>query len=224
MFKILIIEDDVSINKILSYELISKDYMVDSLYDGFNAVEQILNNNYDLVLIDWMLPGLNGLEIIKEVREKGYIKPLILLTARSEQEDIVMGLSSGADDYLTKPFQAKTLIARIDAHLRREYHHFKTQIGYMDIKMDLEKHEVYVSNKLIMLTKVEYDLLKIFLDNKENVLSRNELLSEIWNFNYDGDTRLVDIHVFKLKTKLKESKVTFQSVRGVGYKLVNRDE
>ena len=204
MNKLLIIEDDVSINKILCHELTNKDYQVDSLYDGKDACKQILSNEYDLVLVDWMLPYKDGVQIIQECRNNGYIKPMILLTARSEQEDIIKGLESGADDYLMKPF--------------------KGIIKYLDIKMDLSKHEVFVGDELINLTKVEYDLLQMFIDNKEEVLSRQELLMKIWNFNYDGDTRLVDIHVFKLKTKLKDSQACFQSVRGVGYKLVSKDE
>ena len=201
MNKLLIIEDDVSINKILCHELTNKDYQVDSLYDGKDACKQILSNEYDLVLVDWMLPYKDGV-----------------------QEDIIKGLESGADDYLMKPFQANILIARIEAHLRRYHKHFKGIIKYLDIKMDLSKHEVFVGDELINLTKVEYDLLQMFIDNKEEVLSRQELLMKIWNFNYDGDTRLVDIHVFKLKTKLKDSQACFQSVRGVGYKLVSKDE
>ena len=224
MNKLLIIEDDVSINKILCHELTNKDYQVDSLYDGKDACKQILSNEYDLVLVDWMLPYKDGVQIIQECRNNGYIKPMILLPARSEQEDIIKGLESGADDYLMKPFQANILIARIEAHLRRYHKHFKGIIKYLDIKMDLSKHEVFVGDELINLTKVEYDLLQMFIDNKEEVLSRQELLMKIWNFNYDGDTRLVDIHVFKLKTKLKDSQACFQSVRGVGYKLVSKDE
>lgn len=224
MSNLLIIEDDISISKILSYELRSKEYMVDCLYDGQVAVEKILSDQYDLVLVDWMLPVKEGVTIISEVRQKGYIKPIILLTARSEEEDIIKGLESGADDYLTKPFYAKTLIARIEAHLRRYHKHFSGTLTYQDIKMDLAKHEVYVKERLVSLTKVEYDLLKMFIDHKEQALSRQDLLSNIWNFSYDGDTRLVDIHVFKLKGKLKESIACFKSVRGVGYKLVKEDE
>lgn len=224
MNKILIIEDDVSINKILCHELKNKEYEVDSLYDGKDACDKILSNEYDLILVDWMLPYKDGIQIIKECRANGYINPMILLTARSEQEDIIKGLESGADDYLMKPFQSNILIARIEAHLRRYHKHFKGIIKYLDIEMDLTKHEVYVGDNLINLTKVEYDLLQMFIENKEAVLSRQELLMKIWNFNYDGDTRLVDIHVFKLKTKLKDSQTCFQSVRGVGYKLVSKDE
>ena len=224
MNKILIIEDDISINKLLSYELKNKDYQVDSLYDGKEACQRILSNDYDLILVDWMLPYKDGIKIIRECRDNGYIKPMILLTARNDQDDIILGLESGADDYLTKPFQANILIARIEAHLRRYHKHFKGILKYLDIKMDLTKHEVFVGDNRINLTKVEYDLLQMFLDSKEEVLSRQELLMKIWNFNYDGDTRLVDIHVFKLKTKLKESQACFQSVRGVGYKLVSKDE
>ena len=134
MNKIIIIEDDISINKILSHELKNKDYQVDSLYDGKDACQKILSNDYDLILVDWMLPYKDGIKIIKECRDSGYIKPMILLTARSDQDDIILGLESGADDYLTKPFQANILIARIEAHLRRYHKHFKGILKYLDIK------------------------------------------------------------------------------------------
>lgn len=224
MTKILIIEDDLSINKILQYELKQKEYLVDALYDGKDALEKILEGEYDLILVDWMLPHLTGIEIIQQARQADYLKPMILLTARSEETDIVKGLEAGADDYLTKPFHATTLMARIDAHIRRYYKHTSSKLRYLDIKMDLNKHEVYVKEELVLLTKVEYDLLTYFLKQPEQVLSRQDLLMEIWNFDYDGDTRLVDIHVFKLKTKLKQSQVRFQSVRGIGYKLVKREQ
>ena len=119
MNNILLIEDDMSINKILAYELRKKGYLVDSLYDGKEAVSKILENDYDLVLIDWMLPYKDGVSIIKEVRQNDYVKPLILLTARSEQEDIIKGLEAGADDYLTKPFHIDELLARVRSTLRR---------------------------------------------------------------------------------------------------------
>ena len=199
MNKILLIEDDQSINKILAYELSKKGYQVDSLFDGKEAVQTILKNDYDLVLVDWMLPYQNGVSIIKEVRSNDYVKPLILLTARSEQEDIIKGLEAGADDYLTKPFQSAVLIARIEAHLRRHHKHFLDEIKFGDV-------------------------LKMFLEHPREAVSRETLLQSIWGFQYDGDTRIVDVHVFKLKGKLKESQVSFKSVRGVGYKLVKKDD
>ena len=223
MNKLLIIEDDVSINKIISYELKQKEYQVDSLYDGKDAVSTILSQEYDLVLVDWMLPVKDGITIIKEARNQGYIKPIILLTARSEQDDIIKGLEAGADDYLTKPFQSAVLIARIEAHLRRFHKHFKGMLEFEDVKMDLNKHETYVGDKNVIPTKVEYDVLKMFLEHKEETISRETLLKSIWGFKYDGDTRIVDVHIFKLKSKIKESQVSFLSVRGVGYKLVKKD-
>lgn len=223
MSKILLIEDDASIHKIIQYELVAKGYEVDSLYDGKKAVRQIVDGQYALVLIDWMLPYKSGVHIIEEARQQGYEKPLILLTAKSAHEDIIKGLESGADDYLLKPFNAQELMARIQAHLRRYHNHFSQTLRYLDIVMDDRKHEVYIEKEHIELTKVEYDILKMFLENQEQVLSREDLLLHIWNFSYDGDTRLVDIHIFKLKGKLKNSKARFKSVRGIGYKLVNKD-
>ena len=224
MNKILLIEDDMSINKILAYELRKKGYEVDSLFDGKEAVKTILENDYDLVLVDWMLPYKDGVSIIQEVRQNDYVKPLILLTARSEQEDIIKGLEAGADDYLTKPFQSAVLIARIEAHLRRHHKHFLDDIKFENVVMNTKNREVKVDEKVIVLTKVEYDLLKMFMEHPQEAVSRETLLQSIWGFQYDGDTRIVDVHVFKLKGKLKESKVSFKSVRGVGYKLVKKDD
>ena len=220
MAKILVIEDDISIRKILSFELESKEHDVTTLVDGIEAVETIINEEFDLVLVDWMLPYKDGITIIKEVRAQGYLKPIIILTAKSEEEDIILGLEAGADDYLTKPFHLTTLMARINAHLRRYFKHFQdnTQIG--NITLDTKKREVKVEEDVVLLTKVEFDLLQVFMANEDVALTRQDLLKKIWDFDYDGDTRLVDIHVFKLKTKLSASNVLFKSVRGVGYKLI----
>ena len=167
MNNILLIEDDMSINKILAYELRKKGYLVDSLYDGKEAVSKILENDYDLVLIDWMLPYKDGVSIIKEVRQNDYVKPLILLTARSEQEDIIKGLEAGADDYLTKPFQSAVLIARIVAHLRRHHKHFLDEIKFVN-KTFLSNYDVsFAEEKIIKkLCSVDtplilYKILKI---------------------------------------------------------------
>ena len=160
MNNILLIEDDMSINKILAYELRKKGYLVDSLYDGKEAVSKILENDYDLVLIDWMLPYKDGVSIIK----------------------------------------------------------------FEDVMMNTKNREVTIDDHVIVLTKVEYDLLKMFMEHPKEAVSRETLLQSIWGFQYDGDTRIVDVHVFKLKGKLKESRVSFKSVRGVGYKLVKKDD
>ncbi|MFQ9073751.1 MAG: response regulator transcription factor [Faecalibacillus faecis] len=173
MNKILLIEDDQSINKILAYELSKKGYQVDSLFDGKEAVQTILKNDYDLVLVDWMLPYQNGVSIIKEVRSNDYVKPLILLTARSEQEDIIKGLEAGADDYLTKPFQSAVLIARIEAHLRRHHKHFLDEIKFEDVMMNTKNREVTIDDRVIVLTKVEYDLLKMFMEHPKEAVPRN---------------------------------------------------
>ena len=148
-----------------------------------------------------MLPYQNGVSIIKEVRSNDYVKPLILLTARSEQEDIIKGLEAGADDYLTKPFQSAVLIARIEAHLRRHHKHFLDEIKFGDVLMNTTNREVMIQDQKIVLTKVEYDLLKMFLEHPREAVSRETLLQSIWGFQYDGDTRIVDVHVFKLKGK-----------------------
>ena len=221
--KILLIEDDVNLaDNVVGFLQDFAD--INAVTDGLDGEFEAQEAPYDLIISDLMLPGETGLELIKNLRANDVETPVLILTAKTSLDDKIEGFNVGADDYLTKPFQANILIARIEAHLRRYHKHFKGILKYLDIKMDLTKHEVYVGENKINLTKVEYDLLQMFLNNKEEVLSRQELLMNIWNFNYDGDTRLVDIHVFKLKSKLKESQACFKSVRGVGYKLVKRYE
>ena len=222
--RILIVEDEFKIADVIASRLRKENYIVDVFGNGEEGLDNALTNIYDLIILDVMLPKVDGFKILEEIRREKINAKVIMLTAKSMIEDKLTGFNNGANDYLTKPFQSAVLIARIEAHLRRHHKHFLDEIKFEDVMMNTKNREVTIDNHVIVLTKVEYDLLKMFMEHPKEAVSRETLLQSIWGFQYDGDTRIVDVHVFKLKGKLKESRVSFKSVRGVGYKLVKKDD
>lgn len=218
MAKILIIEDEEGIRRLLRYDLKQMKFDVDSAKDGREGLELAKANSYDVILVDWMLPYKSGIELVTEFRKLGMQSILMMLTAKDDENDILEAFEAGIDDYLTKPFSPRELIARINAHLRRYESNQKTRkIEVGDVVILLDEHSVKVGDTYLELTKKEYDLLVYLLQNENIVLSRDQILSEIWNYDYDGDTRIVDVHIFKLRTKLEQSNVKINSLRGVGY-------
>lgn len=218
MTKILIIEDEEGIRRLLRYDLKQMKFDVDSAKDGREGLELAKANSYDVILVDWMLPYKSGIELVTEFRKLGMQSILMMLTAKDDENDILEAFEAGIDDYLTKPFSPRELIARINAHLRRYESNQKTRkIEVGDVVILLDEHSVKVGDTYLELTKKEYDLLVYLLQNENIVLSRDQILSEIWNYDYDGDTRIVDVHIFKLRTKLEQSSVKINSLRGVGY-------
>lgn len=218
MTKILIIEDEEGIRRLLRYDLKQMKFDVDSAKDGREGLELAKASNYDVILVDWMLPYKSGIELVSEFRKLGMQSILMMLTAKDDENDILEAFEAGIDDYLTKPFSPRELIARINAHLRRYESNQKTRkIEVGNVVVLLDEHSVKVGEDLLELTKKEYDLLVYLLQNENIVLSRDQILSEIWNYDYDGDTRIVDVHIFKLRTKLELSNVKINSLRGVGY-------
>ncbi|CAM4194843.1 response regulator transcription factor [Erysipelothrix inopinata] len=218
MKKILIIEDEEGIRRLLRYDLRQMNFEVDSAKDGKEGMSLALANSYDVIIVDWMLPFYSGIELVETFREKKIDSILIMLTAKDEETDILEAFEAGVDDYLTKPFSPRELSARINAHLRRaKSPNSEHTIEVEDVIVQLDKHRVTIDNEEIELTKKEFDLLVYLLQNVDIVLSRDQILSEIWNFDYDGDTRIVDVHVFKLRNKLENSNVKISSLRGVGY-------
>lgn len=223
MRKILIIEDEENIRKIIAYDLSKAGFDIDEVADGKEGLNKVLSDNYDLILIDWMLPEISGIELLKRFREENVDSILFMLTAKDSEEDIVEAFEAGADDYMSKPFSPRELLARINAHLKRvkrESDHKQ----YLDIVMDDKRRIVRIGNDRIDLTKKEYDLLEYFILNNNIVLSRDKILNDLWGFDYDGDTRIVDVHTFKLRNKLKTSKAVINSSRGVGYIMEMRNE
>lgn len=220
MAKILIIEDEVSIQKLLSYDLKQAGFQVDVAADGKIGYQMAKEGKFDLILLDLMLPSMNGLEICQKLRQEKNDIYIIMLTARDDEFDKITGLDSGADDYMTKPFSPREVLARIKAGLRRQYKVDDSKsIILNDLKLDLNRHELYIDDDIISLTYKEFQLLLFLVKNKGIALSRDVLLETLWGFEYDGDTRIVDVHIFKLREKLSKSKVTIITKRGLGYML-----
>ncbi|NLG81524.1 MAG: response regulator transcription factor [Bacilli bacterium] len=221
MAKILVIEDELSIQKLLTYDLTQAGYEVDNAYDGLSGLKKAQENEYDLIILDLMLPKLDGLEICKQLRKENNDVYIIMLTARDDEIDKIIGLESGADDYMTKPFSPREVLARVKAGLRRQKLNSTEEhtITLGNLMIDLNRHEVFVKGRLIPLTRKEFDLLLFLIKNKGIALSRDVLLETLWGFEYDGDTRIVDVHIFKLREKLVNSNVVIVTKRGIGYML-----
>ena len=171
------------------------------------------------MIIDWMLPEISGIELVRLFRGKGIDSVMMMLTAKDEEEDILEAFEAGVDDYITKPFSPRELLARIQAHVKRIVKTSRRVLEMGGLTMDLGSREVSVNGQPVSLTKKEFELLEYLLRNPQIVLSRDNILNEIWDFDYDGDTRIVDVHIFKLRNKLQGSGVKIASLRGVGYKL-----
>ncbi|MBZ4647350.1 MAG: hypothetical protein PWR27_2211 [Petroclostridium sp.] len=221
-YNILIVEDEKQIVRFLELELKHEGYMIDTAFDGREGLKKAEENKYDLILLDIMLPGLNGMEVCRRIRQFSNI-PVIMLTAKDDVTDKVMGLDIGADDYITKPFAIEELLARIRAALRRKDDLVNTgenlQIG--DLTMDLSKRQVSKNGKSIELTKREYDLLEYLMKNKGIVLTREQILEKVWGYDYIGDTNVVDVYIRYLRSKIDDTFKTklIHTIRGVGYML-----
>lgn len=216
MNKVLIIEDEDNIRKIIAYDL-KRDYELSEAADGETALNMALNEHFDVLIIDWMIPRLSGLELVSRLRKKNVDSIMIMLTAKDDEADILQAFEEGVDDYITKPFSPRELVARVNAHSKRLPKAEREKLVYGDVSIDLKKREVMIEGQRFSCTKKEFDLLVYLMMNHDIVLSRDQICSEIWGFEYDGDTRIVDVHIFKLRNKLTKSNVTIQSNRGVGY-------
>jgi len=218
-YRILIIEDEKQMAQLLEMELVHEGYIVDKAYDGIAGLDKLKNADYDLVLLDLMLPGLNGIEVCRRLRQFSNV-PVIILTAKSEVPDKVTGLDAGANDYLPKPFAIDELLARVRVYTRNGmFKNTKNRLVVNDIVMDNEKHQVWRAGKEIELTKKEYDLLEMLLINKNVVLSRAQLIEGVWGYEYEGEANVVDVFIRYLRSKLDDGfeKKVITTVRGVGY-------
>ena len=218
MARILLIEDEVNIRKITAYDLRNANYEIVECADGKEAIELAKREEFDVYIIDWMLPHVSGIDIVKALRANNVDSILIMLTARDDDADVLYTFENGVDDYITKPFSPRELLARANAHLKRQKKKEERLLAGK-LSMDMKRREAFIDNEGITLTKKEFDLLEYFVRNKGVVLSRDNILNDIWGFDYDGDTRIVDVHVFKLRNKLQKASVTIKSSRGVGYLL-----
>ncbi len=221
MAKVLIIEDETSITRMIEYDLKQLGYDVNSELDGLKGYNKASKNIYDVILLDLMLPSMNGMDICKKLREEGNDSYIIMLTALDDEYNKIQGLEIGADDYITKPFSPRELSARIKAGLRRKVLSDTNDIlYYQNLKIIQSSYEVFQGDKKIELTLREFELLVYLLINKGKALSRDQLLTNLWGFSYDGDSRVVDVHIFKLREKIDPIAEYLKTVRGIGYKLI----
>lgn len=219
MKKILIVEDEKSIARFIQLELMHEKFQTDIAYNGRDGLQMGLTGEYDIILLDVMLPELNGIEICRRIRANSNV-PIILLTARDAVMDRVAGLDAGADDYIVKPFAIEELLARIRTILRRvEPNDYQNRsLIFKDIKINEEAYEVLVKGEKIDLTKTEYDLLHYLITNKNKVCARESILDNVWGFNANVETNVVDVYIRHLRAKLKQSDTQYiETVRGVGY-------
>ena len=218
---IFIIEDDPDICEILEYNLKQEGFDIETFHDGQKALDAILKDPPDLVLLDLMLPGKNGLEIARIIRkgEHTFNVPIIMITARSEEMDVLQGLEQGADDYITKPFRPKEVIARVKAMLRRHLRDEDKIYQYGDLIVNFSKHQVTAKDVVLDLTPKEFLLLKALIQANGRVLSRDKLLDQVWGFDYYGDPRTVDVHIRRLRQKLDTWADFVETVKGFGYRI-----
>lgn len=217
---ILLLEDEVKLARFIELELKYEGYNIDMCHDGREGLEMFYKKNYNLVLLDLMLPGFNGLEICRRIRKTSNV-PIIMLTAKDDVMDKVAGLDSGADDYMTKPFAIEELLARMRVALKRQLvtPMSKNILQVDNLSVDTDLRVVKIDNDIIDLTKTEYDLLVYLMQNKNLVLSREQILNTVWGYEYIGETNVVDVYIRYLRSKLDEqyNKKYIHTIRGVGY-------
>ncbi|MFJ8235877.1 response regulator transcription factor [Ureibacillus sp. NPDC094379] len=219
MKKILIIEDEKDLSEFIRLELEYEGYEVLTSYNGRDGVDQALNENVDLILLDLMLPGLNGVEVCRRIRLASNT-PIIMITARDNVFDKISGLDSGADDYLTKPFQIEELLARMRSVFRRVENTLSQQtLVYKELELNIESRILKRGNEELELTKKEFELLYLLMKNKNKVLTRERLLEKVWGFETNVETNVVDVYISYLRAKIdrKEEESYIQTVRGTGY-------
>ncbi|MBD2726874.1 response regulator transcription factor [Nostoc sp. FACHB-892] len=222
MTHILLVEDEVKLARFVELELNYEGYQVSIAYDGLTALTAARKLHLDLVILDWMLPGLSGLEICRSLRSIGDKVPIILLTVKDEVSDRIVGLDAGADDYLVKPFSVDELLARVDTHLRRSQ-----QVGTADVlefkglTLNRRTRQVYREQRLIELTAKEFDLLEYLLTHPRQIITCDRILGEVWGYDFIGDANIIELHMRYLRLKLEANneKCLIQTVSGVGYTL-----
>jgi heavy metal response regulator len=222
--RILVVEDEKKVARFIQQGLEEEHYAVDAVQDGESGAQMAEAQAYDLMILDVMLPGMDGIEVTRRLRASGVLTPILMLTAKTTTEDKVAGLDSGADDYLTKPFAFAELLARVRSLLRRGSMEKSAILTIADLELDTITHKARRSSRIIDLTAKEYALLEYFLRNKDRVLSRTIISEHIWDYNFDTGTNLIDVYVSHLRNKIESGfeKKLIHTVRGVGY--VMREE
>lgn len=216
--KVLVVDDESRMRKLVKDFLVKKDYVVLEAGDGEEALEVFFSNNdVSLVLLDVMMPKLDGFQVLKEIRKNSKV-PVIMLTAKGDEQDELLGFELGVDEYISKPFSPKILVARVDAILRRSNKLDDGIITIGNIELDKPAHIVKICGKPVELSFKEFELLVYFIENKGIALSREKILNNVWNYDYFGDARTIDTHVKKLRAKLTEDADYIKTIWGMGYK------
>jgi two-component system response regulator MprA len=218
--RILVIEDEVRITNFIRRGLSMEGYAVDVAHDGVTGLDMAQANQPDLLVIDWMLPGMDGLEICRRVRAENNT-PIIILTARDSVSDKVQGLDAGADDYMVKPFDLDELSARVRAQLRRFSPSLQDVLNFSDLKLDTGTRQAFRNGRSIELTAKEYDLLELFMNHPRQVLTRDVIFDRVWNYDFGGESNIIEVYVRYLRQKTEENGESrlLHTVRGVGYVL-----
>lgn len=229
--KILVVDDEQSISTLLKYNLEQAGYSVITAMDGEEGLHNCVNEEPDLLVLDLMLPKMDGIEVCKQLRQRKIMVPILMLTAKDDEFDKVLGLELGADDYMTKPFSPREVVARVKAILRRTQSHTEVEIKESDeseqvmigdLKVLPEHYEAYYGKERLDLTPKEFELLVYLAKHKGRVLTRDQLLSAVWNYDFAGDTRIVDVHISHLREKIERNTkkpLYIKTIRGLGYKL-----
>ncbi|MBA4531517.1 winged helix-turn-helix domain-containing protein [Brevibacillus halotolerans] len=230
MTKILVVEDEVSISKLIQFNLEKAGYEVITAFDGKQALTMAREEKPDFIILDLMLPYMDGLDVCKTLRQERINTPILILTAKEDELDKILGLELGADDYITKPFSPREVVARVKAILRRfnakpepdQEKEEERQYSFGEIVIYPEKYEVFLRDEKVELTPKEFELLQYLASNVGRVLTRDQLLNAVWNYDFVGDSRIVDVHISHLREKLEQDTKNpryIKTVRGLGYKL-----
>ena len=217
--KILVVEDEKDLNRVITKHLKKNNYSVDSCFDGEQALDYVLYGEYDLIITDNMMPKIDGYEFIKQLRVKGNSTPVIMLTAKDSLDDKILGLDSGADDYIVKPFEFDELLERIRVLIRRNYGFATNIIQVDDVVLDISKKQVTRSGESIVLTGKEYEVLEYLFKNKTGIISREQILNHVWDYDYKGASNIIDVIVKNIRKKLDvgSKKPIIHTKRGLGY-------
>lgn len=228
--RILIVDDESHIRELIKFNLEKNGYKTLQATDGKEGLELAKERRVDLIILDLMIPVMDGFEVCKEIRKDSTIEntPIIMLTAKSEEIDKILGLELGADDYMTKPFSVRELVARVKAQLRRNSSRTEENLfKFGDVSVNLQTREVRKNDEKVELTLKEFEILKLLIKNKGSILTREMLLDRIWGYEYIGETRTVDVHIRHLRQKVEnddKSPMFIQTIRGVGYKFICDNE
>lgn len=216
-YNILVVEDDLEIQELIKQFLMTQNYTIEVASDGVEGIKRLNTQSFDLILLDVMMPNLNGFEVAKMLRNQSNI-PIIFLTALEEEQDQMKGFDLGIDDYITKPFSFHVLIRRVQAVLRRSNHkNCGNHLNFNELNVDCDGYKAYVNKEEIPLTTKEFEILQLLLHNEKKVLTREIIVEKVWGYDYSGETRMIDTHIKNLRKKLNLPYI--KTVKGIGYKI-----